>query len=223
MEVQPKFVKPLVEVKLSTIPNAGMGLFATDFIEAGTIVAHYGGTIVEGKLDDSSYAFGYTPAMLIRTIQEMDPDNQELVMHTMDLYQDYNKKFENKTLDAKYEKVELGRFANDNRDGLPNAQVTIPLSSFLRMEWRLDLVAIRDIFPGEEIFIKYGDDYWGKEPEPVKSKRKGIPQKRVKLVECGVCGELTPLACPCQQVAYCGKSCQKKDFEKHNKLCGFVL
>lgn len=215
MEVQPK---ALVEVKPSTIPNAGMGLFATDFIKAGTIVAHYGGTIVDGKVDDSSYAFGYTPAMLIRTIQEMDPDNQELVTYAMDLYQDYNKKFANKTLDAKYEKVELGRFAND---GLPNAQVTIPLSSFLRMEWKLDLVAIRDILPGEEIFIKYGDDYWSgnQKKEPIKNKRKGIPQKRVKLVECGVCGELTPLACPCQKVAYCGKSCQKKDFEKHNKEC----
>lgn len=126
-------VNPHVQVKMSTIANAGYGLFAAQSILAGSLVTGYGGILM-------SHNFYQSNAELLGRFPGMDGYMVELPNGS---FLDGRTVFK---LGG-----EAGRWINDSNT--PNCQFVF--SDVLQVR------ALRDIAVGEELFINYGKHYWG--------------------------------------------------------------
>lgn len=119
-----------VEVKTSTIPGAGKGLFALNFIPRNSRIVEYKGKVRtwdEARLDASN---GY--------IYFLKP---------------------NYVIDARDFPKTLARYANDAK-GLVHSKGRDNNARFEAQGLRVFLVSARDIEPGEEILVAYGKGYW---------------------------------------------------------------
>ncbi len=119
-----------LEVKKSTIPGAGQGLFTKIFIEKGTRIVEYKGRLTKWKEVENDYKNGY-----IYSINAKD------------------------VIDAKTYKKALGRYANDasgvvRKKGIPNN------STYVSDGLKIYIEAIKDIPAGSEILVAYGKEYW---------------------------------------------------------------
>jgi len=127
----------LVYVDVSSLPNAGNGLFAKRPITAGMRLTFYGGRRFKQKdmhhHENSQYVFGPVDGFFY---------------------------------DAKNEKRDsyLGRFANDPigptriKGNADKVNATISRDHIYAEE--TSVFSLRSIEPGEEIFVDYSEDYW---------------------------------------------------------------
>ncbi|MDQ6813054.1 MAG: SET domain-containing protein-lysine N-methyltransferase [Bacteroidota bacterium] len=119
-----------LEIKESTIPGAGMGLFAKQFIQKGTRIVEYTGRI--------------------RTWKEVEyeDNNYYIFFVTEDL-----------VIDASRSRKSLARFINDAR-GLQKVKGLNNNAQFVVDGFRVFVEAIKNIPAGTEIFLSYGKEYW---------------------------------------------------------------
>jgi hypothetical protein len=125
-----------LRITKSEIDGAGKGLFTTEDIPKGAVIAQYTGNIV--VTHDPDYANPYA-----RQIKERPPTY----------------------IDASRTNTGEARFANDARKngdfpGANNARFV-----YNARTKKSYLKAIRDILKGEEILTNYGDEYWDKDTE----------------------------------------------------------
>ena len=141
-----------IEIRKSSIKNAGNGLFSTNFIPKDTIITEYGGKIVTEQ-----------------KAQEMDnTNNLESLYYSLNMGN-------NKTLIGNKDTKNLqkcGQLINDagclkNPDNLDkqDAKKYIKTAEKVNCEFIIDkdkvfIKSIRDIKKDEELFIHYGYDYW---------------------------------------------------------------
>ncbi|HYO21776.1 MAG TPA: SET domain-containing protein-lysine N-methyltransferase [Flavisolibacter sp.] len=119
-----------LEIKESTIPGAGKGLFTKTAISKGTKIVEYKGTITTWNAvrRDATNAYIY-----------------------------YVKP--NYVIDARDHPKSLARYVNDAK-GLVKTKGRTNNAKFSKDGLRVFVVAIKDIEAGEEIFVEYGKGYW---------------------------------------------------------------
>lgn len=120
-------------VRKSQLPAAGKGLFTTKFIKKGKKIIEYRGEVIDWK----TYS---------RRVKE-DKDG----------YMAYiNRK---KCIDAYNTPQYKARYAND-AEGLIKDNRFKNNAEYQIIEDKVFIVATRDIYPGEEIFVSYSKEYW---------------------------------------------------------------
>ena len=123
-------LEEFLQVKDSTIPNSGKGLFTNIFIPKGTLIVEYKGRRTTWKEVENDYRNGY-------------------------IYFISN----NKVIDAKSYKKALGRFAND-ASGISKIKGIVNNSVYEVHGDKVFIKAVKDIPAGSEILVAYGKDYW---------------------------------------------------------------
>jgi uncharacterized protein len=123
-------LEEFLEVKESTIPNSGKGLFTKTFIPKGTLIVEYKGRRTTWKEVEDDYKNGY-------------------------IYFISN----SKVIDAKSYKKALGRYANDAK-GLSRIKSIGNNSVYEVDDDKVFIKAVKDIPAGSEILVDYGKDYW---------------------------------------------------------------
>jgi len=142
-----------VEVKKSKIPNAGKGLFAKALFKRGDQIIEYTG-------DQITWA-------------ECQKRNEAL--DGVGAYYFYIS--EKKCIDALYRLDSLARYVNDAA-GFVRISGIRNNSKFEIIKGKPFIVASRNIFPGDEIYVGYGREYWaamrynGFDPNKKKSVKK---------------------------------------------------
>lgn len=117
-------------IKTSAITGAGKGLFTKSFIPKGTRIVEYKGEV--------------------RTWDEARLDTTNGYIYFLK---------PNYVIDAHNLPKSLARYANDAK-GLVRTKDKENNSRFQADGLRVFLVAARDIQPGEEILVAYGENYW---------------------------------------------------------------
>ena len=119
-----------LEIKPSTIPGAGKGLFTKTTISKGTRIVEYKGTVTTWNAvkDDPTNAYIY-----------------------------YLKP--NHVIDARDHPKSLARYVNDAKGLVRNKQRTNN-AQFSNEGLHVYIVATRTIKAGEEILVEYGQKYW---------------------------------------------------------------
>lgn len=118
-------------VRKSTLPNAGKGLFTTAFIKKGTRVVEYKGRIRKWK--DVKHEDGYNGYLMYLSSQTV--------------------------IDAQPAINTKGRYANDAR-GMVRVKGLRNNSTYVQVGRKCFIEATRNILPGEEILVHYGDAFW---------------------------------------------------------------
>ncbi|MFT4154673.1 SET domain-containing protein [Parafilimonas sp.] len=126
---------PLLEdqltIKRSTIPGAGKGLFTRKFIAKGTRIVQYKGYTTTWKAVQQRKDFnGYVYYINRNTV-----------------------------IDAKNYVTTFARYAND-ANGLTRIKNVKNNCTYIVEGNRVFVEALKDIHPGEELFVSYGRAYW---------------------------------------------------------------
>ena len=119
-----------LEIKPSSIPGAGNGLFTKVLIPKGTRIVEYKGTVTTWDVvkDDPTNAYIYF----------LKP---------------------NHVIDARHHPKMLARYVNDAK-GLVRNKSRTNNAQFTNDGLHVYIVATRNIEPGEEILVEYGQKYW---------------------------------------------------------------
>lgn len=119
-----------LEIKTSTIAGAGKGLFTNVFIEKGTRIVEYKGTVTTWDVvkDDPTNAYIYF----------VKP---------------------NHVIDARDHPKMMARYVNDAK-GLVRTKSKTNNAQFQNDGLRVYIVATKNIAAGEEILVEYGQKYW---------------------------------------------------------------
>jgi SET domain-containing protein len=120
-----------LEVKRSTIPASGKGLFTKKFIPKGTRIVEYKGKITtwkEVKHDNGSNGYIY-----------------------------YVNR--NHVIDARTYTKALARYANDAR-GLQKVNGITNNAVYTEDNLKVYIESTKDILPNSEILVAYGKEYW---------------------------------------------------------------
>lgn len=120
-----------LEVKRSTIPASGKGLFTKKFIPKGTRIVEYKGKITtwkEVKHDNGSNGYIY-----------------------------YVNR--NHVIDARTYTKALARYANDAR-GLQKVSGITNNAVYTEDNLKVYIESTKDILPNSEILVAYGKEYW---------------------------------------------------------------
>ena len=120
-----------VEVKLSSLPNAGKGLFAKEFIPRNTRIVEYKGKITTWK-----------------EVEDNDGNNGYIY---------YVKRYH--VIDASRHTSALARYANDAR-GLQRVKGISNNAEYVEDGLKVYIESKKDIPAGEEILVEYGKEYW---------------------------------------------------------------
>src|SRR5688572_23961937 len=119
-----------LEVKKSTLPGAGLGLFTKSNISKGTRIVEYKGRRTVWKEVENDYKNGY--------IYTIDPQH---------------------VIDAKTYKKALARYANDAQ-GMVKKNGVRNNARYVVDGLKVFIQAVKDIPMGSEIFVSYGKEYW---------------------------------------------------------------
>ena len=119
-----------LEVKKSTLPGAGLGLFAKSNISKGSRIVEYKGRRTTWKEVENDYKNGY--------IYTIDPQH---------------------VIDAKTYRKALARYANDaqgmvRKNGIKNN------ARYVVDGLKVYIEAVKNVSAGSEIFVSYGKEYW---------------------------------------------------------------
>ena len=126
-----KLLDQYLEVKISSMPKSGKGLFTKKPIAKGTRVVEYKGKITTWKeVDDDNGKNGY-----IYYINR------------------------NHVIDAKPFSKTFGRYAND-ANGLKKLRLVKNNARYVIDNLRVYIEAVKDIPAGGEILVRYGKEYW---------------------------------------------------------------
>ncbi len=120
-----------LRVKKSGLPEAGKGLFTTQFIPKGTRIVEYKGRITTWK-----------------EVDHKDGRNGYIYYLTR-----------NRVIDAWPSRNALGRYANDSR-GIRRVTGLVNNAEYVEDGGRVFIESIKDIPAGGEIFVSYGKEYW---------------------------------------------------------------
>lgn len=131
-----------LEVKESSLPNAGMGLFTKINLNKGDIVTEYKGRRCTWKQVEDDVDNGY--------IYHIDDEN---------------------VIDAKKVMKSFGRYANDAL-GLMRIKGITNNAEYVEENNRVYIVAKRNLKPGDEVFVPYGRLYWKQVKENIELDRK---------------------------------------------------
>jgi SET domain-containing protein len=118
-------------IKKSALPNAGMGLYTTIFIEKGTRIVEYKGKITTWK-----------------EVQHNEGKNGYIY---------YVKR--NHVIDAGNRKSALARYANDAK-GISSVKGLTNNAQYVEDGLKVFIQAAKDIPAGSEILVEYGKEYW---------------------------------------------------------------
>jgi hypothetical protein len=121
-----------LDIKKSTLPNAGKGLFTKVFIPQGARITEYKGEILTWK-----------------EVEKMADERNGYVFYV-------NK---NHVIDAWKTKKGVAHYANDAR-GIVRIPGIKNNSEYDTEKKRCYIVANKDIQPGSEILVEYGAEYW---------------------------------------------------------------
>lgn len=147
-----------IVISKSNVPNGGFGLFACEstvngepVFRKGDLICDYGGDILNGAQLSARYGSGGQTAVYAFG----DPDSANFIDSACKRY--------------------IGAFANDSKGSKKRSNANID-STFVKqndrdrinkMRYRplppgkvIGLVATRNIFNGDEIYVNYGADYW---------------------------------------------------------------
>lgn len=139
-----------LEVKESTIPGSGKGLFTKTFIPKGTRIVEYKGRITVWK--------------------EVKNDSDNGYIYTIN---------NNHVIDARKHLKALARYANDAR-GLVRVKGITNNCTYVNDGLKAYIESVKDIPAGAEIFVDYGKEYWDVVRENLKlDKEKLRKQKAV--------------------------------------------
>ncbi|MEO6611876.1 MAG: SET domain-containing protein [Chitinophagaceae bacterium] len=120
-----------VEIKPSSLPSAGKGLFAKEFIPKGSRIVEYKGRVTTWKeVDDNDGNNGY--------IYYVKRDH---------------------VIDASRYTGALARYANDAR-GLQRVKGISNNAEYVEEGLKVFIESRKDIPAGTEILVEYGKDYW---------------------------------------------------------------
>ncbi|HXS58664.1 MAG TPA: SET domain-containing protein-lysine N-methyltransferase [Hanamia sp.] len=136
-------------IKPSTIPGAGLGLFTTAFIPAGTRIIQYKGRITTWKDVLNGPEFNAYVYYISR----------------------------NHVIDAMKFKKSLGRYANDAM-GLSKTKGITNNTIYVVDKKKVYMEAKRDIPAGSEILVSYGKEYWDVIRENIKLQAKELKSGR---------------------------------------------
>lgn len=125
------FIRKKVAVKGSTLPGAGKGLFAKDFIPKGARIVEYKGRITTWKEVDG-----------------LDGQNGYIYYVKRD-----------HVIDASRHTKALARYANDAK-GLHRLKGLTNNADYVEDGLRVYIESKKNIQAGEEIFVDYGKEYW---------------------------------------------------------------
>lgn len=144
-----------VYVDTSTIPKAGLGLFAgTRGFRQGQVVCEY---------SDDEILVPLSTLMKESEACEARGDHQGFVRCWMYVYQSkhLDEHGEEYCWDARHKTTHLASLINDARSDQLNNVKFVDRAPRTPMQLpRCLMVATRDIVPGEELFVSYGDEYW---------------------------------------------------------------
>ena len=124
------YLENQLEVKQSTIPGAGEGLFTKEPIKKNSIIVEYKGTVTTWKA------------------VEHEVDN---------VYIYYINR--NHVIDASRHNRTFGRYAND-ASGMKKLKGFRNNTKYVKEKGKVFLQAIADIPAGAEILVSYGKEYW---------------------------------------------------------------
>ncbi|MFT4092187.1 MAG: SET domain-containing protein [Niabella sp.] len=127
-----------LEIKTSTLPNAGKGLFVTVAVPKGSLIVEYLGRKTNWADVENDADNGY--------IYHIDDNN---------------------VIDASKNLKSFGRYANDAA-GLSKLRGVKNNAVYHEEGTRVFIKATRDIAAGSEIFVAYGKDYWKQLKENIK-------------------------------------------------------
>lgn len=132
------YTRPYMEIRKSSLPDAGYGVFATDYISANTVMEEYKGKRVSvGENKDSAYLFAI-------------PDHLGKIQYMIDAE------------DVK--KSNWTRFVNGAKTRVQRKKINVEFVPGIG--GKVYLQALQDISPGEEMICDYGSAYWKKSPVP---------------------------------------------------------
>lgn len=120
-----------VEVKKSSLPGAGKGLFAKELIPKGSRIVEYKGKITSWK-----------------EVEDNDGNNAYIY---------YVKRHH--VIDASRHTGSLARYANDAR-GLQRVKGITNNAEYVEDGLKVFIASRKDIPAGTEILVEYGKDYW---------------------------------------------------------------
>lgn len=119
-----------LEIKESNIPNAGLGLFTSEFIAKDSKIVQYKGrrrTWKDVKNEDGNFYIFYVTR--------------------------------NHIIDANNYKKSFARYIND-ASGLKKVKGCLNNTEFVREGDKVFVIATKNIAAGGELFVGYGKDYW---------------------------------------------------------------
>lgn len=122
---------PYLEVRTSTLPNCGRGLFTKTHIPKGARITEYTGKITSWKDADHQ-------------------DGNNLYIYFIN---------RNHVIDASGKKDSFAHFANDAR-GITRVPGVNNNAHYEVVGKRVFVIASKDILPNQEIFVAYGKEYW---------------------------------------------------------------
>lgn len=125
------FLEKQLEVKDSSLPGAGKGLFAAAFIPRNTLIVEYKGKITTWK-----------------EVDDNDGNNGYIYYVTR-----------NHVIDAATYPKALARYANDAR-GIQRVKGISNNSEYVEEGLKVFIKSKKDIQAGEEILVEYGKEYW---------------------------------------------------------------
>ena len=138
-----KFAKKNLFVQTSQLPNAGQGLFTKVAIPKGTYIIEYTGKVSSWKDVDHEGGFNSYIYFMNR----------------------------NHVINASKTKAALARYANDAR-GLVKVKGLTNNAVYEEEGKKVYIRAMKDIEAGEEIFVRYGKEYWDVIKENYKDQKK---------------------------------------------------
>ena len=137
-----------IEVKDSTIDNAGKGIYSTSLIRKGGLICEYPGEIFTDE-DKKFHSADHTYRIEI-------PAETSQTGHTVKRFLDAKKV----PLDHAIQTQKLAHIANDRIVG---NNAIFDLTYMDDGSIKVHLIAEQPIYPGNEIFVSYGLSYWREE------------------------------------------------------------
>jgi hypothetical protein len=170
--------KARLEIKPSLLPGAGLGVFATREIGEGKTLGFYRGAyLTQAQFDqsyrgtDAVYVVSYSKARRVRGGGRAD----EL------LHVDGREMFPRVTPNLERHEFNWPRYINHGPRELVNCEF---LENGAGTAFGIRVVSIKRIYPSDELFVDYGDDYWGENASgshaAVSEERKASNEQRKK-------------------------------------------
>ena len=140
-----QYIPDFLSIKYSTIPNAGLGIFANSDIKKGTFIGNYMGEIYRNNesYPNNNYIFGTTSA------------DKEYIIDGSDIIKSNFARFMNCCYNDDVENLLVVRYTNPGNSCI----FTKENGEEINIDGYLFFYAKKDIREGEELLYDYGEAY----------------------------------------------------------------